>query len=84
MHPDDYGATQSFAKIAREAGMDAIRYESVRDPEHGGAIAVLDPGCFKPPKPLAQETWFLTVRREAAIWQREGDSFQFDARLWRP
>jgi hypothetical protein len=24
------------------------------------------------------------VRRETAIWQREGVSFQFDARLWRP
>lgn len=83
-HPHDYGATQGFAKIVREAGMDAIRYESVRDPEHGGAIAVLNPRCFKPQKPLAQETWFLTVRREAAIWQREGVSFQFDARLWRP
>jgi hypothetical protein len=81
-HPHDYGATQGFAKIARAADMDAIRYESVRDPEHGSAVAVLNPRCFKPQKPLALETWFLTVRREAAVWQREGESFQFDTRLW--
>jgi hypothetical protein len=81
-HPADYGATQAFAKIARDAGMDAIHYESVRDPEHGGAVAVLNPKIFKPHKPLAQETWFLTVRREAAVWQREGQTFEFDARQW--
>jgi hypothetical protein len=81
-HPADYGATQAFAKIARDAGLDAIRYESVRDPEHGGAVAVLNPKSFKPHKPLAQETWFLTVRREAAVWQREGETFEFDARQW--
>jgi RES domain len=82
-HPSDYGATQGFATIAREADIDAIRYESVRDPEHGSAVAVLNPRCFRPQKPLAQETWFLTVRRELAVWQREGESFQFDARLWK-
>jgi len=81
-HPADYNATQAFARSAREAGMDAIRYESVRDPEHGGAVAVLTPRSFRPRKPLAQETWFLTVRREAAVWQREGESFEFDARRW--
>jgi hypothetical protein len=82
-HPRDYGATQEFARVAREAGVDAIRYESVRDPNHGGAVAVLTPACFKPHKPLEQHTWFLTVRREAAIWQREGESFEFAASAWR-
>jgi hypothetical protein len=81
--PRDYDATQSFARVAREAGVDAIRYESVRDPNHGGAVAVLTPTCFKPHKPLEQHTWFLTVRREAAIWQREGESFEFAASAWR-
>jgi len=80
--PHDYRATQEFARIAREAGVDAIRYESVRDPNHGGAVAVLTPACFKPQKPLEQHTWFLTVRREAAIWQREGESFQFASSNW--
>ena len=82
-HPRDYRATQDFARVARAAGLDAIRYESVRDPHHGGAVAVLTPACFKPHKPLEQHTWFLTVRREAAIWQREGESFEFAASAWR-
>jgi RES domain len=82
-HPDDYGATQRFAQVARAAGVDAIRYESVRDPEHGGAVAVLQPSCFKPRKPLRQATWFLTVRADAVIWLREGQTFEFDARGWR-
>jgi hypothetical protein len=81
--PRDYRATQEFARVAREAGVDAIRYESVRDPNHGGAVAVLTPACFKPHKPLEQHTWFLSVRREAAIWQREGESFEFAAAAWR-
>jgi hypothetical protein len=80
--PNDYLATQRFAKVAREAGVDAIRYESVRDPDHGGAVAVLNARGFKPRKPLQQDTWFLTVRRESAIWQREGATFEFDAAPW--
>jgi RES domain len=81
-HPDDYAPSQRFARLARDARVDAIRYESVRDPEHAGAVAVLSPSCFKPRRPLEQCVWFLTVRREAAIWQREGKSEQFMAADW--
>jgi hypothetical protein len=79
--PSDYSATQRFARLAREAHIDAIRYESVRDPEHAAAVAVLNP-CFKPRAPREQRTWFLTVRREGATWQREGASFEFRASEW--
>jgi hypothetical protein len=82
-HPEDYGPTQAFARMTREAAIDAIRYESVRDPEHGAAVAVLAPTCFRPRKPLEQHIWFLTVRRAAVIWQREGATFEFDAGAWR-
>ena len=81
-HPDDYAPSQDFARVAREAAVDAIRYESVRDPEHGAAVAVLQPACFKPHKPLEQDTWFLTVRRSAVFWQCEGRTFEFDAAGW--
>jgi RES domain len=80
--PDDYGPTQDFARTARRAAVDAIRYESVRDPQHAPAVAVLRPSCFKPRKPLEQQTWFLTVRRAAVIWQGENDTFEFDAQAW--
>lgn len=79
---NDYSATQAFAKRAREAGVDAIRYESVRDPEHGGAVAVLSPRCFKPRKPLEQGSWFLTVRPASVVWQKEGATFEFDTAAW--
>jgi hypothetical protein len=81
-HPDDYAPSQGFARAARQANVDAIRYESVRDPKHAAAVAVLRPSCFKPRKPLEQHTWLLTVRRAAVVWQREGESFEFDARSW--
>jgi hypothetical protein len=81
--PNDYTASQRFARVARQAGVDAIRYESVRDPDHGGAVAVLSPSCFKPRRPLDQHIWLLTVRPEAAIWQRDGQSLEFQAKDWR-
>jgi hypothetical protein len=80
--PLDYTASQRFAHLARQAHLDAIRYESVRDPEHAGAVAVLQPSCFKPRKPLEQHIWLLTVRRDAAIWQREQQIYEFAAREW--
>ncbi len=80
-HPNDYSATQAFARAARQAEVDAIRYESVRDPKHATAVAVLRP-CFKPAKLLEQQSWLLTVRRTSVIWQREGETFEFDAAEW--
>ncbi len=83
VHPTDYSVTQRFARLAREVHIDAIRYESVRDPEHGRAVAVLRPRCFRPRQPLEQSTWFLTVRPDAAIWQRAGETYEFAAAPWR-
>lgn len=80
--PRDYAAAQRFGRLARQADLDAIRYESVRDPEHGGAVAVLRAACFKPRKPLEQHIWFLTVRRDAAIWQKEEQIHEFRADEW--
>jgi hypothetical protein len=82
--PNSYAGSQRFAHVARQANVDAIRYESVRDPEHGGAVAVLQPSCFKPRLPWDQRIWLLTVRPDAAIWQREGQSHEFLAKNWRP
>lgn len=76
-NPDSYAETQALARKAREQDIEAMVYESVRDPEHGGAVAVLTP------KPLSgpvgnPESWFLTITADRAIWQRElGESFQF-------
>lgn len=56
---DDYSETQALAERAREAGIAVIRYESVRDVEHGANVALLTPGAFVGRRPLAQQTWYL-------------------------
>jgi RES domain len=81
-HRSDYGPTQQFAVLARAAKAGAIRYASVRDPEHAAAVAVLRADAFKPLRPIQQVTWFLTLKPERVIWRREGESFEFDASAW--
>jgi len=76
--PSDYRATQDFGRIAREANIGLIRYQSVRDPDKGGCGVLLRPDAFAPPRrPLAEQVWFLTVTRFASAWQRDGERFEF-------
>jgi hypothetical protein len=70
-HRTDYGATQAFAAVAREAGAQAIRYESVRDPEHDACVAVLTPAAFHAPRPRNDQTWFIAAARTRVRCARE-------------
>jgi RES domain-containing protein len=85
-HPDDYTGTQRFGVTARGAGVGAIRYESVRDPQHGGCCAVLAWDAFARPAPVEQQTWMLLVARERVVWQRTGalraDAHEFPSSGW--
>jgi RES domain len=73
--PADYGACQALARCARAGEVRIIRYESVRDPEHGGCAAVLDCRAFHGNGGVRQrQTWFLTVDRSRASWARTGTS----------
>ena len=85
--PDDYADCQALARIARAAPVQAIRYESVRDPRHGGCAALLDPAGFAKRDPLEQQTWMLSVTRERVRWSRThaliGETFDFPADPWR-
>jgi hypothetical protein len=76
--PADYSNTQALARAARTHAVQLILYESVRDPQRGTCVAVLDPEAFRPKKPTEQETWHLTVTSTGAIWQRERRVFRFD------
>ncbi len=79
--PADYRACQAEASAARTRGIGLIRYQSVRDPESGGATAVLAPTAFVETKPRHLETWYLGVTRERVRWTRErfrGESLGFD------
>ncbi len=82
-HRSDYAATQAFARIARHAGVGAIVYQSVRDPEPGWCVALLNPTGFAQPKPRAGiQTWYLAVSRSAVTWRREAESMTFTAAHW--
>lgn len=84
--PDDYAVCQQFGRVAREAGVGVIRYESVRDPRHAGCGAVLAPAAFAKPAPVAQQTWLLSVTRERVVWQRTqvlaAEAHEFAASGW--
>ncbi|MGH7103570.1 MAG: RES family NAD+ phosphorylase [Acetobacteraceae bacterium] len=70
-HPTDYGPCQDFANAARTAGIEAIRYRSVRDPRGSANLALLSPAAFRATKPEIFETWHLFLRETAAQAIRE-------------
>lgn len=81
----DYGATQAFANVAREAGIGGIIYRSVRDPSPSWCLALLTPEGFARNKPHpAMQAWWLAVNHEGVIWRRDGESMAFDTSPWRP
>ena len=83
----DYAACQALARTARSAGLQVIRYESVRDPCAGGCAAVLAHGAFAAARPTETESWMLQVAREHVIWRQnsvfENQAFEFSAGPWR-
>jgi len=68
--PADYSACQGFAHAAREAGVGAIRYVSVRDPARGGCVALLRADGFAASGPIETQGWLLAVTRERVSWTR--------------
>ena len=69
---------------ARGEAIQVLVYESVRDPQRGDCIAVLDSAALVNSDPLAlAQSWYLTVREHGVIWQRDGrHDFQFDFRMF--
>lgn len=81
----EYGATQAFANVAREAGIGGIIYRSVRDPNPSWCLALLTPDGFARFRPHpAMQTWWLAVNREGVIWRRNSKSMAFVADTWKP
>ena len=58
-HPTDYGACQSLAEAAREAGVQALRYPSARAP--GRNVALLTCRAFGSREPEERQVWRLHV-----------------------
>jgi hypothetical protein len=59
MSRTDYGACQDLADQARTAGIDVLRYESVRDPgrKRGHNLALLACRVFVSREPAERQTW---------------------------
>ncbi|HYZ32103.1 MAG TPA: RES family NAD+ phosphorylase [Crenalkalicoccus sp.] len=70
-HPSEYAPCQDLADAARAAGLEAIRYESVRDPGRGANLALLSPAALAAPAPTARETWRVLLRRDRVDALRE-------------
>lgn len=79
---NDYAACQQLGTTARAAGIEAIRYQSVRDPQAGLCTAVLTPDAFTAAT-LVEQTWRLAVTRQRIQWQRDSvlqpEAFEFEA-----
>ena len=55
----DYEECQRLAGVARENGIDVIRYQSVRDPDQRANIALLRCRAFTRPNETRRQTWHL-------------------------
>ena len=84
MHPTDYSHCQIFADAARLAGIEVIRYASVRDPGRGINLAMLTYQVFTKPKPLDQQTWRIHLSEAGVQAIRESPKFgiTFDRRAF--
>lgn len=86
-HSSDYHPCQDLAHQARLAGVQMIRYESVRDPKHGGCTALLSHAAFAADAPTEHQTWMLAVHRDRVVWRLDSifdqAAFEFNAAAWR-
>lgn len=78
--PVDYGACQTLADAARAAGVEALRYQSVRDPRNYANIALLTCAAFTSRTPLERQTWrvHLDARGGRALCETPPLRLQFD------
>ncbi|MFM2355715.1 MAG: hypothetical protein RLZZ528_1451 [Pseudomonadota bacterium] len=69
--PGDYSACLDLADRARAAGIEAIRYASVRDPEARANLAVLTCRAFAEREPAGVQSWRILLRPDRALVVRE-------------
>ena len=75
-HPTSYDATQALATVARLAGIEAIRYLSVRDKMCGKNIALLHPFHFKTQDVKVKQSWYMLMKPQEVYIARSGSSKQ--------
>jgi hypothetical protein len=57
----EYAACQTLADTARAADLQVIRYQSVRDPQAGGNLALLTCKAFAGRSPRSRQSWRLHI-----------------------
>jgi hypothetical protein len=62
----DYSRCQELADSARQAAIDVIRYQSVRDPRRGANLALLSCRVFSRPQPVERRTWRIRLNAVGA------------------
>jgi hypothetical protein len=79
LDPSDYSAGQALSERAREAGIELIKYPSVRAPDHRANLAMLTPNAFAKPEPTDRQTWriYLDGNGARAICESPGLSLAF-------
>jgi hypothetical protein len=65
-HLTSYEASQAFADEARAAGIEILKYLSLRDPEHRPDFALLTPSVFTHPEPVDRQSWRIHLDRNGA------------------
>jgi RES domain len=66
MHPTRYDECQELAGLARTAGVELIKYASVRDPRHRMNVAILSCSAFASPQPGGRQTWRILLGSNGA------------------
>jgi hypothetical protein len=72
--PVSYGTSHRVGARMREAGIEAFRFRSARDPEGGTNVGVLDPRAFLHHRPDGFETWYCVATPEGVeMFRRSSD-----------
>jgi len=81
-----YTVSQRLGTDMRAAGVDAFRFGSARDSEHGSNLGVFWPGAFAATRPSKLETWLSVTTRESVQISRKDffrkQAFRFDRELF--
>ena len=80
----DYSKCQDLSDQARMIGAGAIRYRSVRCPDQGINLAILDPDVFVDRLIKQRQTWHILVRQGSvqALCESQNERIEFDISSW--
>jgi hypothetical protein len=86
MHTTLYDRCQELADLCREAGIDLIRYASVRDPQHKLNLALLSCATFARPDPSDRQSWRILLGSNGAraLCEMPAGSIDFDREAFLP